>query len=326
MFKPLLSAGYVFGVYKALEYYIGAATPEARLLFIMSMMISPFLVVGPMSFDNKVFCVPLSNYFRNDPAIHQFVDSIGKLDEMMSLYKYARAMPTQMVLPTVIDAEHHYFTADNVKNPIKAKTNPGYVPNGVNLNGNYIAFITGPNSGGKTDYCMTIGQTQILAQIGSFVVADKVEISIADRVFYQAPQFSEFQDEEGRFGREIKRTKEIFYKTTPRTLIIFDELLEGTRHEEKLRESYDLLEDFTFFGNNVVLVTHNDDLVDRFRRDGICSCIQVEFRDDNPTYRMIPGISRESHADRVMRRMGFTQEKRRQYLVQQGYLNNEQTK
>lgn len=317
-YKPLLVAGYVFGVYKAVEY--GVNSPENAIIIPVTIFSIFPLIFASMHFDNKVFCIPLYNYLRTDPAVHQLVDSIGKLDEMMSLYRYAKAMPTQMVLPAVTDAEHHYFVASNVKNPIKAKTNPRYVPNGVNLNGTYITFVTGPNSGGKTDYCMTIGQTQILAQIGSFIAADEAEISIADRIFYQAPQFSEFQDEEGRFGREIKRTKGIFYKTTPGTLIIFDELLEGTRHEEKLRESYDLLKDFTFFRNNVVLVTHNDDLVDRFRANGIGTYIQVEFRDGNPTYRLIPGISRDSHADRVMRKIGFTPEERRQHLAKEGHI------
>jgi DNA mismatch repair ATPase MutS len=40
-----------------------------------------------------------------------------------------------------------------------------------------LVLITGPNSGGKTAFCKTLTQIQLLAQIGSFVSADAVVLT-----------------------------------------------------------------------------------------------------------------------------------------------------
>ena len=123
-------------------------------------------------------------------------------------------------------------------NTIQSKNNPSYVPNDVNLVDAKLTLITGPNSGGKTTFCKTVVQEQLKGQIGCYVNASRAKMAIADRVYYQAPRFDSLQDEEGRFGTELKRTKEIFYSTTPQSLVILDELAEGTTLEEKDRPQW----------------------------------------------------------------------------------------
>ena len=135
--------------------------------------------------------------------------------------------------PLVTDDDHHSFEATGLKNPILAKEKPECVPNDVQMNGTRLSFISGPNSGGKTTICKSIVQNQLLAQIGSYVVAEKATINIADMISYQAPKFDGLQDDEGRFGTELSRTRDIFYATSPRSLVILDELAEGTTYEER---------------------------------------------------------------------------------------------
>jgi hypothetical protein len=47
----------------------------------------------------------------------------------------------------------------------------------------------------------------------------------------------------------------------------------------------------------------------------------VAFDGDAPTYRIVPGISRVSHADRVAQKIRFSEADRRQYLKEKGYLS-----
>jgi len=56
-------------------------------------------------------------------------------------------------------------------------------------------------------------------------------------------------------------------------------------------------------------------LVDQFANAGTGLAQQVEFANDAPTYRLIPGISRVSHADRVAKKIGFSKEDIDQYLA-----------
>jgi DNA mismatch repair ATPase MutS len=188
------------------------------------------------------------------------------------------------------------------------------------MRGNRLSFISGPNSGGKTTICKSIVQNQLLAQMGSHVLAEKATINIADMIRYQAPKFDGLQDDEGRFGTELGRTRDIFYSTSPRSLVILDELAEGTTYEERLHESFGILSDFHTIGNNTVLVTHNHSLVDRFMAEKKGQCLMAEFNGDDPTYRIVPGISRVSHAGRITRKINFSQEDRHRYMKDKGYL------
>jgi DNA mismatch repair ATPase MutS len=177
-----------------------------------------------------------------------------------------------------------------------------------------LVLVTGPNSGGKTAFCKTITQIQLLAQCGCYVPAKSATLTVADKIFYQAPEISHLNDGEGRFGTELKRTKAIFLATTAKSLVVLDELSEGTTFEERMESSTNVLNGFYRKGNSTILITHNHQLVDDMVKDGIGLAKQVEFANDAPTYRLIPGISRVSHADRVAKKIGFSKEDIDNYL------------
>ena len=270
--------------------------------------------------DTEKFIEPLREKCIYDNTFSRAVDAVGMIDELLSCDNFAKELPHTTILPKITDEDHHYFEATGLKSPVIAKYKTDFVPNDVHLNGAKLTFISGPNSGGKTTICKSIVHNQLLAQIGSYVLAEKATINIADRISYQAPKFDGLQDDEGRFGTELSRTRDIFYSTSPKSLVILDELAEGTTYEERLHESFGILSDFHTIGNNTVLVTHNHSLVDRFMEEQKGQCFTVEFNGDNPTYRIIPGISRVSRADRIIEKIKFSKEDRRNYMKGKGYL------
>lgn len=115
-----------------------------------------------------------------------------------------------MVLPSLVESEHHRIVLYDAMNPILGKNNAGYVGNDLSLDNEKLLLITEPNSGGKTAFCKTVLQIQLLAQIGCFVPTRAATLSVADKIFYQAPEISRLNDGEGRFGAELKRTKRYF--------------------------------------------------------------------------------------------------------------------
>jgi DNA mismatch repair ATPase MutS len=270
--------------------------------------------------DTGTFIEPFRKACISDPAFSRAVDSVGMIDELLSFCRFAEQLPHATTLPKVADENHHFFEATGMKNPVLAKVQTAFVPNDIRLNGAKLTFISGPNSGGKTTICKSIVHNQLLAQAGGYVLAEKAAVNIADRICYQAPKFDGLQDEEGRFGTELSRTRDIFYATGPKSLVILDELAEGTTYEEKLNESHGILSDFHTIGNNTVLVTHNHLLVDRFMQEQKGQSLMVEFAGDDPTYRVVPGISRVSHADRIARKINFSKEDRHRYMKAKGYL------
>ena len=319
LFKPLLIA-MVLGVIWALAHFFPTdmfnvsveAIPTATIFFVPLLLVY-YPVVG--SFDRDSCIIPLRNEFTNSPDVAETLDALGQLDELLSFIEFADAFGSSVVLPTLIDGEHHRITLTDAKNPVLGKQNYAYIGNDFVLEDDKLVLVTGPNSGGKTAFCKTITQIQLLAQIGCYVPAQSATLTVADRIFYQAPEISHLDDGEGRFGTELKRTKDIFLVTTAKSLVILDELSEGTTFEEKMESSSNVLDGFYRKGNSTILITHNHQLVDNFVHQGIGLPRQVEFAHDAPTYKLIAGISRVSHADRVAKKIGFSKEDIDNYLA-----------
>ncbi|MEJ2688577.1 MAG: DNA mismatch repair protein MutS [Deltaproteobacteria bacterium] len=276
-------------------------------------------VLAKPMIDYESAILPIRKRFIDSNRFNSAIESVAYIDELVSFMNYRKAMPHPTVIPEIENSPSHFFTATGLRNPIKALSDPQFVGNDAHLDRAKVTFITGPNSGGKTTYCKTIVQSQILGQIGAPVVAESAKMSICDRIFYQAPSFDSLNDPEGRFGTELAVTKNIFFKVTPKSLAILDEIAEGTTTHEKMTLSVDILNGFSAKGNNTMLVTHSYELVERFKEQGIGQYLQVEFKGEHPSHRMIEGISRDSHALRVARKIGFAPEDIEQHLMEQGY-------
>ena len=319
IFKPLLISSVIFGAWivsqvitysiPGLSFGIGgmAGAIVAPLLLIY------FPIVGSYDRDNCI--IPLRNEFKESQELGDALEALGQLDELLSFIKYSEEYGSDMVLPELIESTHHKIKLSAVKNPVLGMQNKEYVANDFVLEKDKLVFVTGPNSGGKTAFCKTVTQVQLLAQIGSYVPAKSAVLSVADKIFYQAPEISHLNDGEGRFGTELKRTRDIFLASTEKSFVVLDELSEGTTFEEKMESSSNVLDGFYRKGNNTLLITHNHQLVDVFMDKGEGIAKQVEFANEAPTYRLIEGISRVSHADRVAKKIGFSKQDIDNYLA-----------
>lgn len=320
LFKPGLIAAGIGGVvlaWSALPPLLNLSPPALGLvwLFLLPLGVAYPPIVG--SFDRDRFIYPLRKLFREAAEVQQVLEALGYLDELLSFLRFAEDFGHPTCLPEILADGYHRFTANELCNPILGKGNPDYVPNSIELDRQRLTFITGPNSGGKTAFCKTLAQSQLLAQTGGFVPAREARLTVADRIFYQVPQVSHLTDREGRFATELKHTKRIFLAATPHSLVVLDELAEGTTYEERLKISYDIMQGFHKKGCTTLLVTHNHELVDKLIQAGVGQAKQVEFVGDHPTYRLIEGISRVSHADRVAREVGFSKEDIERYLKEE---------
>jgi len=310
LFKPLIFI--IFGAILALLPSAMSISSPAQIIFFAPLFLVYFPIVGGYDRDNCI--IPLRNQFKNSKTVGETLDALGQLDELVAFIKFAETFGGDTVMPTLVDAPHHRINLTDAKNPVLGKTNPNYVGNDFVLDDDKLVLITGPNSGGKMAFCKTVTQIQLLAQIGCYVPAKAATLTVADRIFYQAPEISHLVDGEGRFGTELKRTKDIFLAATAKSLVVLDEMSEGTTFEEKLESSSNVLSGFYRKGNSTILITHNHQLVDQFINQGTGLAKQVEFAHDAPTYKLIPGISRVSHADRVAKKIGFSKEDIENYL------------
>jgi len=323
------------GLGSLLPFFPGLAFGAAWLFGLMDPVVAKALCLGTSWFsvvgfiyggvlkpmvDYETAILPVRQRLIDSNRFASAIEAVAAIDELMSFVGFSHAMPHPTVLPEITNEETHFFVAKNLRNPILAKDDKGFVANDVNLAGARMTFVTGPNSGGKTTFCKTIVQNQILAQIGAPVVASGAMINMTDRITYQAPAFDTLSDAEGRFGTELKVTRDIFYSVTPQSLTILDEIAEGTTTHEKVSFSVDIMNGFFAVGNNTLLVTHSFELVESFQKLGKGQYLQVEFKDDEPTHKIVPGISTDSHALRVAEKIGFAPADIERHLCRKGYV------
>lgn len=285
-------------------------------ILVLAVPVLPVLLIAIAASDRDSVIYPLRKLFKQSPELARALDTLGMIDEILSFHRYSLAFGGKMVLPEILESERHCLSVTEARNPLLARTNPDYVPNDILLDeAGRLLVITGPNSGGKTAYCKTVAQIQLLGQIGCYIPAAAARLVLAERIFYQVPDPGRLEEGMGRFGHELKRTREIFFNSTALSLIVLDELSEGTTFEEKMELSEYVLVGFYKLGASTLLVTHNHELCERLQEKGIGRYLQGEFLPDGPTYRLITGVSRVSHADRVAAALGFSKDDVEKHLA-----------
>ena len=105
-----------------------------------------------------------------------------------------------------------------------------FVPNSVYLNNSTdrLLIITGPNMGGKSTVLRQTALICILAQMGSFVPAEKARLPMVDRVWTRVGASDDLARGRSTFMVEMTETAAILHSSTPRSLVLLDEIGRGT--------------------------------------------------------------------------------------------------
>jgi DNA mismatch repair protein MutS len=104
-----------------------------------------------------------------------------------------------------------------------------FVPNDLKLDrDDYFALITGPNMGGKSTYMRQAALLVLMAQMGSFVPADRAVIGVVDRIFTRVGASDDLSAGQSTFMVEMVEVANILNNASSRSLIILDEIGRGT--------------------------------------------------------------------------------------------------
>lgn len=119
------------------------------------------------------------------------------------------------------------------RHPVIEKQLPvgtNYVSNSVFLDNDHtqIMMITGPNMSGKSALLRQTAVIVLMAQIGSYVPAQKVNLGIVDKIFTRVGATDNISSGESTFMVEMNETASILNNLSDRSLVLLDEIGRGT--------------------------------------------------------------------------------------------------
>ncbi len=114
------------------------------------------------------------------------------------------------------------------RHPVVERIETNFIPNDTDIKRNEMIILTGPNMAGKSTYMRQICLIIIMAQIGSFVPAERAEIGVVDRIFTRVGAYDDLAHGQSTFMVEMDETSNILNNATEKSFIILDEVGRGT--------------------------------------------------------------------------------------------------
>lgn len=148
------------------------------------------------------------------------IDALLSLAEVACTYNYSKPF---------LDESDKLFIQNGRHPIIEAKGAGVFIPNDTDLDENKrLMLITGPNMAGKSTYIRQVALIVIMAQMGSFVPAQKVHLGLIDKVFTRIGASDDLTRGQSTFMVEMTETANILNNASPRSLVILDEIGRGT--------------------------------------------------------------------------------------------------
>ncbi|MGL5253923.1 MAG: DNA mismatch repair protein MutS [Brevinema sp.] len=235
-----------------------------------------------------------------------------EVDVRFGLAKYARE--SRCVMPKVTN--NFSWIIEEGRHPVVESLlkKEQFVANNTTMNDKQrIIILTGPNMAGKSTYLRQNALFAIMAQIGGPISAKSAEMGIVDQIFTRIGAGDDLSSGRSTFYMEMEEAAHILAQTTPRSLIIMDELGRGTSTSDGLSIAWAVIEFLLFHPDKkakVLFSTHYHELTSLGRFDGISNfCMAVKENLGKPVFlrRVIEGKAEKSYGIHVAEMAGIDQ-------------------
>lgn len=232
--------------------------------------------------------------------------TIAELDSVFARGRFARdfdaCIPEFSDDPQLrLEGARHPVLEDKLR-----KENRSIVPISLALSGEErLLVISGPNTGGKTVALKTTGLAVLAAQAGIPIAAQRVVLSLFDRVLVDIGDEQSIAADLSTFSSHMLNLKSMLEQATPNSLVLADEMGTGTAPEEGAALAVALLSEFQKKHCFVLATTHHDRLKTYASTTPGVVNAAVEFDDVNlrPTFRLLVGVPGGSSGIAIAKRL-----------------------
>ena len=227
---------------------------------------------------------------------------IGHLDLIRAKVRFIQE--TGAVVPQV--SEEQEIQLLHVRHPLLQNA----VANDVHFGKELTAIvITGPNTGGKTIMLKTLGLTQLMAQSGLPILADKgSRVGIFEEIFADIGDEQSIEQSLSTFSSHMTNIVDILGKVNQNSLLLLDELGAGTDPQEGAALAMSILEDLRLRQVKTMATTHYPELKAYGIETAYVQNASMEFDTASlrPTYRFMQGVPGRSNAFEIAKRLGLS--------------------
>ena len=227
---------------------------------------------------------------------------IGHLDLIRAKVRFIQER--QAVVPQL--SENQEIQLLHVRHPLVKNA----VANDVHFGKELTAIvITGPNTGGKTIMLKTLGLTQLMAQSGLPILADKgSRVGIFEEIFADIGDEQSIEQSLSTFSSHMTNIVDILGKVNQHSLLLLDELGAGTDPQEGAALATAILEDLRLRQVKTMATTHYPELKAYGIETAFVQNASMEFDTATlrPTYRFMQGVPGRSNAFEIAKRLGLS--------------------
>ncbi len=186
-----------------------------------------------------------------------------------------------------------------------------FMPNDVRFDeAERVLLVTGPNMAGKSTILRQIGLCVVLAQIGSFVPAERAEIGVVDRLFTRVGASDNLTQGQSTFMVEMSETSAILHNATARSLVLLDEIGRGTSTYDGVAIAWAVTEHLhDKVGCKTMFATHYHELMQLPERLAHARNCNVAVQETGGTvvflHRLVPGGTDRSYGVHVAQLAGL---------------------
>lgn len=226
------------------------------------------------------------------PNLKKLGLEIAKLDVITGFSSIARMNAYTKAVLHETGAKNRKLVIRKGKHPVVERiSEEDFISNDTDLFGDNLrmAIITGPNMSGKSTYIRQVALLVLMAQIGSFVPAESMELSVVDRIFSRVGAADDLSKGRSTFMVEMEETANILNNATEDSLIILDEVGRGTSTYDGVSIAWALSEYLIDkLKSRVLFATHYHELVQ----------LQNEFPDNIKNYNVY--VKEDKERDEVV--------------------------
>ncbi len=180
-----------------------------------------------LQLETEIFGEVCAEVAAETRRIQATARALSSLDALASLAEVA--VRRRYVRPAMHDGDEIEVVGG--RHPvIEAVSDQPFIPNDLYMNNSTdrLLIITGPNMGGKSTVLRQTAIISILAQMGSFVPAEKARLPIFERIWTRVGASDDLAGGRSTFMVEMTETAAILHHATPRSLVLLDEIGRGT--------------------------------------------------------------------------------------------------